>query len=111
MMAEPAPSETNNDHNGHGPTRLRDRLLLLIRQHQLDSEQVKQYAVHFCGAETLREASREQVENLVNHLTILAAQGRDQLLAELNSFGSKDSCPATGTDTSARDAAGRKEAA
>jgi hypothetical protein len=67
----------------HGGQRLRDRICLLIRQHHLDSGQVKRYATAFCGTGTLRQASREQVEKLVNHLFELAAQGRDQLLAEL----------------------------
>jgi len=66
--------------NGH---RLRDRLCLLIRQHQLDAAQVKSYANHFCGTETLRQATREQVESFVNHLVELASQGRDKLVAQL----------------------------
>jgi hypothetical protein len=37
-------------------------LCQLIRQHQLDANLVKSYAVDFCGTKTLREASREQVE-------------------------------------------------
>lgn len=88
---EPRPAPVVN--NDHGPARLRDRLLLLIRQHRLDAEQVKRYAIHFCGAKTLRETSREQIESLINHLTMLAAQGRDQLVAELNSVSTTGSGP------------------
>jgi hypothetical protein len=66
--------------NGH---LLRDRLCLLIRQHRLDANQVKRYATAFCGTETLRQASREQVEQFVDHLTQLARQGGDELLAQL----------------------------
>jgi hypothetical protein len=66
--------------NGH---LLRDRLCLLIRQHRLDADQVKRYATAFCGTETLRQASREQVEQFVDHLTQLARQGGDELLAQL----------------------------
>jgi hypothetical protein len=99
ITAEATSSENNNTDHDQPPTRLRDRLLLLIRQHQLDGEQVKQYAIHFCGTETLRDASRQQIESLVNHLTMLAAQGRDQLLAELNSIASKQKCPAATRNT------------
>jgi hypothetical protein len=66
--------------NGH---LLRDRLCLLIRQHRLDADQVKRYATAFCGTETLRQASREQVEQFVDHLTQLARQGGNELLAQL----------------------------
>jgi hypothetical protein len=99
-------------HCGNGQPRLRDRLLLLIRQHQLDAEQVKRYAAHFCGTTSLREASREQIENLLDHLTALAAQGGDKLVAELQS--ARDSQPeeaAARNLTAEAAAAERKEAA
>jgi hypothetical protein len=82
----PPPAMANKDvaapepANGH---LLRDRLCLLIRQHRLDTDQVKRYAIAFCGTETLRQASREQVEQFVDHLTQLARQGGDELLAQL----------------------------
>ena len=50
--------------NGAGP-KVRDSLCQIIRQHKLDPELVKAYAVDFCGTKTLREATREQVENFV----------------------------------------------
>ena len=56
--------------NGHGGRTVRDRLCQIIRQHQLDPNLVKSYATDFCGVKTLREATREQVENFV------AAPGR-----------------------------------
>jgi hypothetical protein len=40
----------------------------IIRRHQLDPNLVKSYATDFCGVKTLREATREQVENFVVHL-------------------------------------------
>src|SRR5450755_4494226 len=46
----------NVNGNGGGP-KLRDRLCQLIRQHKLDPELVKAYAVDFCGTKTLRDAS------------------------------------------------------
>lgn len=72
--------------HGDGQPRLRDRLLLLIRQHQLDPEQVKRYATHFCGTSSLHEASRGQVEKLIEHLSALAAEGHEKLAAELEGF-------------------------
>jgi len=71
--------------NGNG-TRVRDRLCQIIRQHQLDATLVKSYAVDFCGTKTLREASREQVENFVAHLADWAEKDRNALLCQLNSY-------------------------
>lgn len=71
--------------NGNGP-RVRDRLCQLIRQHSLDAELVKAYAVDFCGTKTLRDASREQVEGFVAHLADWADKDRNALLCQLNSY-------------------------
>ncbi len=54
--------------NGNGGRGIRDRLCQLIRQHQLDANLVKAYATDFCGVKTLRDATREQVENFVKRL-------------------------------------------
>jgi hypothetical protein len=81
----PPESSNNNGHDGNG-TRVRDRLCQLIRQHKLDAELVKAYAVDFCGTKTLREASREQVENFVAHLADCAEKDRNALLCRLNSY-------------------------
>jgi hypothetical protein len=71
--------------NGNG-SRLRDRLCQLIRQHQLDANLVKSYAADFCGTKTLRDATREQVENFVVHLADWAQKDRNALLCQLNSY-------------------------
>jgi len=74
--------------NGNGqPHLLRDRLCQLIRQHNLDPNQVKRYAADFCGTETIREASRELIEDFINKLAERAAKDRDGLLCQLNSYG------------------------
>ena len=87
---EPTPQQPVNG-NGHGGPKVRDRLCQLIRQHQLDPNLVKSYAVDFCGAKTLREASREQVEGFVTHLADWAEKDRNALLCQLNSYlGSKE---------------------
>src|SRR6266542_3514021 len=74
-----------NASNGNG-TIVRDRLCQIIRQHQLDATLVKSYAVDFCGTKTLREATREQVENFVVHLADWAEKDRNALLCQLNSY-------------------------
>jgi len=47
---------------------------------------VKAYATDFCGTKTLREATREQVENFVSRLAEWAEKDRNALLCQLNSF-------------------------
>ena len=73
--------------NGHvtGP-KVRDRLCQIIRQHKLDPELVKAYAVDFCGTRTLREASREQVESFVLQLADWAKKDHNALTSQLNSY-------------------------
>jgi hypothetical protein len=81
------PSQSANGNGGtFGGPKVRDRLCQLIRQHQLDANLVKSYAVDFCGTKTLREASREQVENFVVHLADWAEKDRNALLCQLNSY-------------------------
>lgn len=84
-------SVTNNgNRNGHsnGQPRLRDRLCLLIRQHGLDASLVKAYAASYCGTASLRDANREQVETFIDHLANRAANERDGLICQLNSYSS-----------------------
>jgi hypothetical protein len=79
------PQKANGNGNGGGP-KVRDRLCQLIRQHKLDPELVKAYATDFCGTKTLREATREQVENFVQQLADWAEKDRNALLCQLNSY-------------------------
>jgi len=79
------PQNANGKGNGTGP-KVRDRLCQIIRQHKLDPELVKAYAVDFCGTKSLREASREQVENFVQQLADWAEKDRNALLCQLNSY-------------------------
>jgi hypothetical protein len=78
------PPQPTNGNDG-GP-KLRDRLCQLIRQHKLDGALVKSYATDFCGVESLREATRKQVENFVVHLADWAEKDRNALLCQLNSY-------------------------
>ena len=82
--ADKLPPQPSNGNYG-GP-KVRDRLCQLIRQHQLDPALVKAYATDFCGAKTLREATREQVESFVTHLADWAEKDRSALLCQLNSY-------------------------
>ena len=77
------PRPTNGNYGGRT---VRDHLCQLIRQHQLDATLVKSYATDFCGVKSLREATREQVENFVAHLADWAEKNRDGLLCQLNSY-------------------------
>ena len=80
------PQPVNGNKGNYGGPKVRDRLCQLIRQHQLDANLVKSYAVDFCGTKTLREASREQVEAFVAHLADWAEKDRNALLCQLNSY-------------------------
>jgi hypothetical protein len=77
----PQPANGNN-----GSPKVRDRLCQVIRQHQLDPNLVKSYATDFCGVKTLREATREHVENFITHLADWAEKDRNALLCQLNSY-------------------------
>jgi hypothetical protein len=79
----PQPSNGNGNHSG---PKVRDRLCQLIRQHQLDPNLVKAYATDFCGTKTLREATRERVENFVKSLAESAEKDRKALVCQLNSY-------------------------
>jgi hypothetical protein len=94
-IAEPVKSSTEpkrlppqpaNGDGKYGSPKVRDRLCQLIRQHELDPNLVKAYATDFCGVKTLRDASREQVENFVTHLSDWAKKDRSALLCQLNSY-------------------------
>ena len=79
----PQPANGNGNYQG---AKVRDRLCQIIRQHQLDPSLVKAYATDFCGVKTLRDATREQVENFVAHLADWAEKDRNALLCQLNSY-------------------------
>jgi hypothetical protein len=80
-----SPKSTNGNGNTSGH-KVRDRLCQIIRQHKLDPELVKAYAVDFCGTKALKDASREQVESFVQQLADSAQKDRAALLCQLNSY-------------------------
>ena len=75
--------------NANGGPKLRDQLRLLIRQHRLDPEQVKQYVTEFCGTKDIRKASREQIQSFITHLAELVTKDPGALLCKLNSYAHK----------------------
>src|SRR5271157_3690813 len=81
------PNGTNGNGSGNGSGhKVRDRLCQIVRQHKLDPELVKAYAVDFCGTKVLKDASREQVESFVQQLADAAKKDRNALLCQLNSY-------------------------
>jgi hypothetical protein len=84
-LSEKLPPKSTNG-NGYGGPKVRDRLCQIIRQHQLDATLVTSYATDFCGVKSLREATREQVENFVEELANWAEKDRNALVCQLNSY-------------------------
>jgi len=80
VQKKPFQHTTNGDHP------LRDRLLVLVRKHRLDAALVKLYAAEFCGVEEIRNASREQMQNFVDHLANEAARDATGLRQKLASY-------------------------
>jgi hypothetical protein len=91
-FAEPQPPPESKKlppqpaNGNYGGPKVRDRLCQIIRKHQLDAALVKSYATDFCGVKSLREATREQVENFVQQLADWAEKDRNALLCQLNSY-------------------------
>ena len=82
----PPQSANGNGKRNGTRAKVRDRLCQIIRQHDLDPELVKAYATDFCGVKTLREATRDQVENFVQQLADWAKKDRNALVCQLNSY-------------------------
>ena len=81
------PKNVNGNGNGNSSGhKVRDRLCQIIRQHKLDPELVKAYAVDFCGTKALKDATREQVESFVQQLAEAAKKDRSALVCQLNSY-------------------------
>jgi hypothetical protein len=86
IPVEKLPPQNANGNGHRSGSKVRDRLCQIIRKHELDPELVKAYATDFCGTKTLREATREQVENFVQQLAEWASSDRNALLCQLNSY-------------------------
>jgi hypothetical protein len=86
VPSDPQKAASHNNGPQNGNPRLRDRLCLLIRQHQLDANLVKAYATDSCGTPNLRDATREQIEVFITDLADWATKDRPGLLCKLNSY-------------------------
>jgi hypothetical protein len=62
---------------------LRDQLRQIIRHHKLDPVLTKSYALDHLQLKSLRDASREQVRELVDHLQKRLFEDRDVLVEDL----------------------------
>jgi len=85
-----ANTQSSNSNGRSSSPLLRDRLNLLIRQHQLDPLLVKRYAADFCGTQALRDASRELVEDFVATLSKKAHEDLSGLKCQLNGYHNKE---------------------
>ena len=65
---------------------LRDRLLVLVRQHRLDAGLVKLYAADFCGVDEIRQADRERLRLFIELLAREAGTDLDGLRKKLSSY-------------------------
>jgi hypothetical protein len=86
LTGTPSNGHAGSNGSSNGQPRLRDRLCLLIRQHNLDPALVKAYAADFCGTATLKDASRDLVESFITQLAVSAEKDRDALVCKLNSY-------------------------
>jgi hypothetical protein len=87
------PRQFNGNGHSNGQPRLRDQLCLLICRYKLDPNQVKAYAAHFCGTETLKDAGRDLVQSFISHLAASAKEDRDGLICKLKSFAPATEAP------------------
>ena len=88
-VSAPNRTTSSDSANRNGDHPLRDRLHLIVRQHQLDPALVKAFAADFCGTKFLRDAAREQIEQFIDQLEQMATNDRDRLLCQLNSYAAQ----------------------
>ena len=86
LTASPSNGHAGSNGSSNAQPRLRDRLCLLIRQHNLDPALVKAYAADFCGTASLKDASRVLVESFIAQLAVSAEKDRNALVCKLNSY-------------------------
>ena len=82
--------KSNGNGSSNGQPRLRDRLCLLIPEHQLDAGLVKRYAADFCGTDELRTAKRELIASYVAHLGEWAIRDHAGLISKLDSYAAPE---------------------
>jgi hypothetical protein len=81
-----SPPKAASGNGNRAGYRVRDRLCQIIRQHKLDPELVRAYAVDFCGTKALKDATREQVEHFVQQLADAIKKDHGAVVCQLNSY-------------------------
>ena len=81
--AKKAPARVNANLEVIATVPLRDQLRQIIRQHKLDPVLTKAYALEHLQLKSLRDATREQVSELVDHLQKRLFEDRDGLVQDL----------------------------
>jgi hypothetical protein len=81
--ARKAPARFSANLEVIAPVPLRDQLRQIIRHHKLDPVLTKSYALDHLQLKSLRDASREQVRELVDHLQKRLFEDRDVLVEDL----------------------------
>ena len=72
------------------PVPLRDQLRQIIRHHKLDPVLTKSYALEHLQLKSLRDATRDQVSELVDHFQRRLFEDRDGLLQDLAKLSNPD---------------------
>jgi len=68
------------------PASLRRRLCTLISYYGLNAAAVKRYAAEFCGTQEVREATRELVEDFIEHLSLSLTNDRKAVIEHLKRY-------------------------
>jgi hypothetical protein len=84
------PADAENRPEPSAMASIRNQLHQIIRTHQLNAELVKRYAADFCGTDTLRNASREQVVLFVKTIAGEAASNKSVLLERLSHYADRE---------------------
>jgi hypothetical protein len=81
-----ARTEVTNQPISTEPATLRRRLCSLISNYGLNAAAVKRYAAEFCGTQEIREATRELVEDFIDHLSLSLTNDRNAVVDHLKKY-------------------------
>jgi hypothetical protein len=88
--AKKAPARFGTNLEVIAPVPLRDQLRQIIRHHKLDPVLTKSYALEHLQLKSLRDATRDQVSELVDHFQRRLFEDRDSLLQDLAKLANPD---------------------
>ena len=89
--AKKAPARFGTNLEVIAPVPLRDQLRQIIRHHKLDPVLTKSYSLEHLQLKSLRDATREQVRELVEHLQKRLFEDRDGLVEDLAKLAAVES--------------------